>query len=152
MEPHSVLCYMKEILELIIKGSTRQRWGLRRVTLSLPSRLHPPARPAVAQLFPPESLSDVPPSGDVNSYLKLVGRGQVNKPHGVKGTDAERKLTMAPALAVGSSLPTVATWRPNLLLCRPLPQKKPLPGPQETRSSGNPVHPGAGEGRVWQQG
>lgn len=152
MEPHSVLSDMKEILELIIKGSTRQRWGLGRVTLSLPPRLHPPARPAIAQLFPPESPSDVPPSGDVNSYLKLVGHGQVNKPHGAKGTDAERKLTTAPALAVGSSLPAVATWHPDLLLCWPLSQKKPLPGPQETQSPGNPVHPGTGEGRIWQQG
>jgi len=51
MEPHSVLSDMKEMLELIIKGSTRRRWGLGRVTLSLPPRLHPPARPADAQLF-----------------------------------------------------------------------------------------------------
>ena len=49
MEPHSVLSDMKEMLELIIKGSTRRRWGLGRVTLSLPPRLHPPARPADAQ-------------------------------------------------------------------------------------------------------
>ena len=149
MEPHSVLSDMKEMLELIIKGSSiRQRWGLGRVTLSLPPRLHPPARPADTQLFPPEPPSDVPLSGDVNSDLKLVGHGQVNKPHRAKGTDAERKLTMTPGLAVGSSLPTVATWRPDLLLCQPLPQKKPLPDLQETQSLGNPVHPDTGEGRV----
>ena len=91
-----------------------------------------PGRPS--QLLPPENPSDVPPSGHVNSYLKLVGHGQVNKPHGLKGTDAERKLTMAPALVVGSSLPTVATRRPDLLLCQTLPQKSPYlvprkPGP-----------------------
>ncbi|KAI4564844.1 hypothetical protein MJG53_015856 [Ovis ammon polii x Ovis aries] len=63
------------------------------------------------QLFPPESPSDVPLSGDVNSYLKLVGHGQVNKPHRAKGTDAERKLTMAPALPRDQKPKTVSCFR-----------------------------------------